>query len=261
MQVNKTKTKLQAGELVFGLVVTSPDPNMVDLAGVAGMDFVRIDCQHGAHTLETVEHMARAAEAGGVTPLARIPNNSAEVIVRHLDRGLAGLIFPRIATVDEARAVVRHTKFAPLGERTYTARGGLVRWTAGVKDDNEHEFANRETLVICLAEDAEGYRNIEKIAEVPGVDMIMVGHGDLAQSMGHLRTAEGPEVRKVVDDGIRRVRKVGKPVGLTIGSGADVARQQELIGMGVQMFNIVQGPMIVRSMRDIAAKVRQMKKS
>ena len=50
--------------------------------GAIGYDFVMIDCEHGPSDLDQVEHMVRAAEAFGITPIARIPNHADDTILR-----------------------------------------------------------------------------------------------------------------------------------------------------------------------------------
>ena len=43
---NKTKAKIRAGEVVYGVTVGVNDPNIVELAGALGFDFAIIDCEH-----------------------------------------------------------------------------------------------------------------------------------------------------------------------------------------------------------------------
>ena len=67
MPPNLTKEKLLRGEAVFGCIMPYPDPALVELMGVAGIDFVRFEGEHGPATLDQVEHCVRAAELFGVT--------------------------------------------------------------------------------------------------------------------------------------------------------------------------------------------------
>jgi 4-hydroxy-2-oxoheptanedioate aldolase len=256
MQANSTKAKLSRGELVFGPLITAADPRLVELAAEAGMDFVRIDGEHGPMTLETIENMVRAAEASGITPTARIPANRDEVVLSYLDRGLCGIIFPHVTSGDDAREAVRNMKFAPMGQRGYSGAGGFVRWTMGIKEQNVYEFANRETLCVCLVEDIEGVKNTERIAEVPGVDVVYIGPGDLAQSMGYLGQRNHPEVLKAIEDCARRARSVGKAAGITLGTPARPEEARRYIDIGMQMFSMNSAELIGWAMRDFVAKVK-----
>jgi len=74
---NRMKEKLRAGEPAFGVSVMIPSPQIVEMVGAAGFDWVLLDCEHGTLTLESVELMAMAAEACGITPIARPATRSA----------------------------------------------------------------------------------------------------------------------------------------------------------------------------------------
>src|SRR5262249_62245272 len=75
MRTNETKAKLAQGKVVFGAIISGPAPDLVELFGAIGYDFVMIDCEHGPMSPSEVEHMVRAAEVFGITPIARIPNH------------------------------------------------------------------------------------------------------------------------------------------------------------------------------------------
>src|SRR3712207_8503537 len=49
-------------------------------------DWVLLDCEHGTLTVESVELMAMAAEASGITAIARPATKSPEHILQVLDR-------------------------------------------------------------------------------------------------------------------------------------------------------------------------------
>ena len=61
---NRMKEKLLAGEPVFGVSVMFPSPQVVEMIGGLGFDWVLIDCEHGSISPEGVELMAMAAELG-----------------------------------------------------------------------------------------------------------------------------------------------------------------------------------------------------
>src|SRR5438093_6677364 len=74
MRINTTKANLAEGKVVFGAIISRHAPDLVELFGAIGYDFVMIDCEHGPMSLNEVEHMVRAAEVFGITPITRIPN-------------------------------------------------------------------------------------------------------------------------------------------------------------------------------------------
>ena len=105
MRTNTAKAKMAEGKVVFGAIISRHAPDLVELFGAIGYDFVMIDCEHGPMSLDEVEHMVRAAEVFGITPITRIPNHEDSTILRFLDRGVQGIIVPHINTRKAAEAV------------------------------------------------------------------------------------------------------------------------------------------------------------
>src|SRR3712207_6733798 len=97
---------LREQRTLAGLFVGIPSPALVEIAGHAGFDFVVIDNEHGPATLETTEHLIRAAHSAGIVPIVRVSTASAPEILRTLDLGASGIQVPQVNTVEQARQVV-----------------------------------------------------------------------------------------------------------------------------------------------------------
>ena len=147
MRTNTTKAKLNEGEVVFGAIITRYAPDMVEIFGALGYDFVMIDCEHGPADLDQVEHMVRAAESFGITPIARVPDHHEQTILRYLDRGLQGVIVPHVNTGEQAAAVARAARYYPDG---YRGMGGgrAQDYGIGVTRDEATAWINSQVLVI-----------------------------------------------------------------------------------------------------------------
>ncbi len=234
MRTNITKAKLAEGDVVFGAIISRYAPDLVELFGAIGYDFVMIDCEHGPMDLDQVEHMVRAAEVFDITPIARIPDHAESTILRYLDRGLQGIIVPHVNTREEADAVARAARYYPLG---YRGVGGGRAHDYGVKVSRAEstEWINSQTLVIPMIEDTVAVENLNEILSVPGVDVLHVASGDLGQSMGN----PGPvEVRRMMSQVIPRIRAGGKMVGVGGNSPADAAGIAEFIQLGANFVTI-----------------------
>ncbi len=234
MRTNTTKAKLGEGEVVFGAIISRYAPDLVELFGAIGYDFVMIDCEHGPMDLDQVEHMVRAAEVFGITPIPRIPDHAESTILRYLDRGLQGIIVPHVNTREEADAVARAARYYPQG---YRGVGGGRAHDYGVKVSRAEstEWINSQTLVIPMIEDTVAVENLDEILGVPGVDVLHVASGDLGQSMGN----PGPvEVRRMMSQVIPRIRAGGKMVGVGGNSPADAAGIAEFIQLGANFVTI-----------------------
>src|ERR1700686_3653188 len=179
------------------------------LARTAGFDMIYVDLEHSTMTLDATGQICLAALSAGVTPMVRVPANTPEYIQRVLDGGALGIVAPGIRSADEARAVVRAAKFAPLGERG--AGGALPHLEYRSFPTAEANAAiNEATMVIVQFESAEAGEKAEEIAAVEGVDMGLIGVKDLLAAMGLAAQLDHPKVRDPYARPTAACRKHGK---------------------------------------------------
>jgi 2-keto-3-deoxy-L-rhamnonate aldolase RhmA len=214
MKPNRMKARLLAGTPSYGASVMVPSPHLVEMLGHAGFDWVLIDCEHGTISIESVELMVMAAEAAGITPIARPATNSASDILQLMDRGVMGVQVPHVNTADDARRAVQAVKYHPQGARGLAVgtRSSLYGFSGPMHD--YVAAANRETLVCVQLEDAEGIRNADEILRVDGVDVFFIGPSDLSQSMGHPGNAKAPEVHAAITSTLKKIVAAGKIPGM-----------------------------------------------
>jgi 2-keto-3-deoxy-L-rhamnonate aldolase RhmA len=234
MRTNTTKAKLAEGKVVFGAIIGHHAPDLVELFGAIGYDFVMIDCEHGPMSLDEVEHMVRAAEVFGITPITRIPNHDDSTILRFLDRGVQGIIVPHVNTREAAQAVAGAARYHPDGHRG-VAGGRAHDYGVGGSREQSGRWINSQLLVIPMVEETEAVDNLDAILSVGGVDVLHVASGDLGQSMGN----PGPAaVRELMRQVIPRIRSGGKLVGVGGNSPADAAGVAEFIKLGANFVTI-----------------------
>ena len=234
MRTNTTKAKLAEGKVVFGAIIGRHAPDLVELFGAIGYDFVMIDGEHGSMSLDEVEHMVRAAEVFGITPITRIPNHEDSTILRFLDRGVQGIIVPHINTLEAAEAVAKAARYWPDGHRGM-AGGRPHDYGVGITRDQSTRWINSQLLVIPMIEETEAVKNLDAILTVPGIDVLHVASGDLGQSMGN----PGPEhVRQLMRQVVPRIRAGGKLVGVGGNSPSDAAGIAEFIKLGANFVTI-----------------------
>jgi len=230
MKKNRMKEKLRAGEPAFGVSVMIPSPQIVEMIGAAGFDWVLLDCEHGALTLESVELMSMAAEACGITAIARPVTRSPEHILQVLDRGVMGVQVPHVNTAEDARQVVAAVKYHPLGSR------GLAAGTrAAVYDSHgtlaDHvKAANDATLIAIQIEEAAAVRNLDALLKVGDIDVFFVGPSDLSQSMGHPGNPKAPAVAEAILTSFRKTVAAGR----TPGTPATAESVREALDQGVR---------------------------
>ncbi|WP_079913362.1 HpcH/HpaI aldolase/citrate lyase family protein [Paenibacillus sp. 32352] len=231
LRENRLKRKLGLGEAVFGLIGSIPSPVVVEMIGCAGFDFIIIDTEHVLVNPETLEHMIRAAETSGLTPLVRVSEPNPKEILRVLDAGALGIVVPHVETREQAELIVRSCKYGPIGSRSLNSgRAG----TFGKYDLTQYiERANEEVMVIPMIESRAGVDHAEMILSVPGIDMVLEGAADLSQSYGIPWQTRSPQVK----EGLRQLYassiKAGVPYCAIPRAAEDYAEWQEL---GVKSF-------------------------
>ena len=232
MKKNQIKEKLAAGKPVYGAMVQFPDPDLVEILGYAGFDWILIDAEHGSINENDCLAMVRACELANTTSIIRPPTNHAESIMRYLDSGAQGVQVPRVNTAQEAQAAVDAVKYYPMGKRGVTSSSRCVDYGFNSSITDNMKFSNDETLVCVMIEELEAINNLSEILKVPGIDVFFLGGGDLAQTMGFPGNKNVPEVQVVVRDAIARIVAAGKVAGY-----ACEQETKEFVGLGVRYFH------------------------
>lgn len=177
---NTAKAKLLAGQPITGATVFSPDPNMYCAAANAGYDFTWIEMQHSPLTFEDVAHMIYACRGAKAMPFIRVPDATESDIQKATDIGALGIIVPTVDTVEKAQNAVKWSKYPPQGRRSM----GNGQYGALYGRDYR-QTANDNMLVCVMIETPIGVENAEKIASVPGIDVIFAASVDLGNFSGH----------------------------------------------------------------------------
>jgi 4-hydroxy-2-oxoheptanedioate aldolase len=236
------KASLLAGQPVAGVIISSADEQLVEVLGLSGFDYVMIDCEHGHMSVRECETLVRAAEAVGVTPVVRVPHNSPDLILRHLDTGAQGIVIPQVNTADDARRAVNAVYYHPLGERglagTRAANFGL---TGSLADYTV--TANRELAVIALIENARALDELPEILQVEGLTAVTIGPADLSQSLGHPGDRHHADVEAAIDRIITTAIEAGVPVGINTSTGEEMraARERGCLQTSVSSWGLLAG--------------------
>ncbi len=219
MRVNKMKAKLKQNHPVFGVSIMIPSTQLVEMVARLGFDWVLIDCEHGTINLETVEVLAMAAQANGITPIARPRTKSPADIQQIMDRGVMGVQVPHVNTAYDARAVVEAVKYHPIGKRGLAAGTRPANYGFGITQSEYVEEANRESLVCVQFEDKQAIENADEILAVDNIDVFFIGPSDLSQSMGHPGQYDEPSVAHAIDSTFDKILKSGQVTGTPANTG------------------------------------------
>lgn len=167
-----------------------------------------------------------------VTPLVRIPANGGEknqwLAKQALDRGVYGVVWPHVSTVEEAYNAVSSCRYArpkaapfyePIGVRgdgphTCSRYWGLSQQEYYNKADVWPLNPNGEVLVMLMIEDVQGVANLDDILRnVPGIGCVLIGEGDLSQELGFPRQYDHPIVKEAMGQIVATCKKHKMRVG------------------------------------------------
>jgi 2-keto-3-deoxy-L-rhamnonate aldolase RhmA len=231
--VNHALRQLRAGKLAIGLGLRQA--RTVDIAQIAktcGFDWVFVDCEHNSMDVDTAAQISAASLAVGITPLVRVPGYEHHHASRALDNGAQGIVFPHVDSPEQARRLADYCRYPPVGRRSMG--GGLQSLGfAAMPVGEAARLANGETMVVVMLESPQGIANCEAIAEVPGVDALLIGTNDLCFEMGIPGQFDDPRVAAAYTTLIAACRKHGKFPGM--GGMYSPELLQRYIGMGVQL--------------------------
>jgi 2-dehydro-3-deoxyglucarate aldolase len=180
MDTTQFRSRLIRRERLVGTILTVPAPALAEMCADAGFDWLFLDMEHGALDLHDVERIAQAVN-GKSACIVRVPSNDRVWIGKVLDLGVSGIVVPQVNTAEEAQRVVFAAKYPPYGGR------GVGTWRAsryGAELNDYLQRANDGTAIILQIEHVDAVKNVEAIANVAGVDALMIGPFDLSGSFG-----------------------------------------------------------------------------
>jgi len=211
MKANVAREKLKAGQSTLGCFLGLGSPNVAELLSHAGFDWLVIETEHSALDTSQVEHMLMAIKGTEAVPLVRLPSGDPVFIQRAVDIGAMGIVIPLVRSANEAKAIVRATRYPPEGTRGF----GPLRAANYMLDSRDYFYrANENLLVVLIVETREAIENLEAIAAVSGVDALYLGPFDLCLSLG-LDPMKQPHVE--VERIIERMLEIGKQSNVAIG--------------------------------------------
>jgi 4-hydroxy-2-oxoheptanedioate aldolase len=230
MEINKLKQKLLDGKTVYGPFCKLQDPSVVEIAALASFDFVILDMEHGPLSVESVQSIARAAQAKGIEVVVRVTENRTSDILRILDVGVNSIQVPQVNSVADAQKVVDASFFYPKGERGMCRYVRAASYT-GIEKKEYFSSANLGTLTIIHIEGNKGLENLEQIVSLDGIDIVFLGPYDLSQSCGYPGQTNHPEVVNKMKEAVMLAKANNKIIGTFCESPSDAHKWRDL---GVQ---------------------------
>ncbi|MBV9966402.1 MAG: hypothetical protein JO008_11985, partial [Alphaproteobacteria bacterium] len=108
--------------------------------------------------------------------------NQPHLICFALDAGARGIVVPMVNTRAEAEAAVRACRYFPAGNRSNAGVRG--EWGEFKTYRDYMDAVNNELVIVPMIETNEALENLDAIASIPGVDVLLVGPSDLSIELG-----------------------------------------------------------------------------
>src|SRR5690606_23290201 len=175
--------------------------------------------------------IALGALRAGILPLGRVKENRASDIGHWLTNGVMGVIVPHVESAAVAEAAACAAKYPPMGG--LSVPGSIPQYGYGWPLAESARAFNEESLTLAVIESRRAVADVEKIAAVPGIDVLFIGASDLVHDMGLPGGYDDPEVVDAVRRTVEAARRQGKFVAMG-GPGRD-EDWALFIEIGVQM--------------------------
>ncbi|MNC18400.1 4-hydroxy-2-oxo-heptane-1,7-dioate aldolase [compost metagenome] len=176
----------------------------------------------------------------------------AALIKQMLDVGAQTLLVPMVETSEQAEHLVKAVTYPPNGIRGVgSALARASRWNSIT------DYLDKADAEICLlvqVENQVGLSNLDAIAAVEGVDGVFIGPADLSAALGHRGNPGHPEVQRVIEDAILRVKSAGKAVGIL---SADEKLARRYLELGATFVAVgVDTSILMRGLKTLAGKFK-----
>ena len=233
MRPSKVLNKLRAGQTVSCIKINSEDSRLVEIAAMCGFDCIWTDMEHVPNNLGTIEKQVLAAKAHDTDILVRVKRGSYSDHVHPLELDASGIMVPHVMSLEDAKNIVRMTRFHPVGRRPVD--GGNADGAYCLVDFYEYlRQANERRFLMIQIEDPEPMADLDAICSLDGIDIIFFGPADFSHGIGTPGVWDNPELLRAKQLIAETAVKHGKFAG-TVGG---VGNMKELNDMGYQFISL-----------------------
>jgi len=229
---NIAKEKILNHQLCLGVGLRQS--RTVDIGKVmatCGYDWLFIDMEHNSMDIDIASQISVAAQDAGITPIVRVPDFAHHHATRVLDCGAMGVVFPHVENAVIAKKLVSYCLYPPKGHRSMTGVLPQLDFKQQAIADVASTI-NDNMLIVIMLESPEAINNVDSIAAVDGVDVILIGTNDLCMEMGIPGDYSNPKVKDAYSKVIEACKKYKKTPG--IGGVYNEELMSEYIRMGMK---------------------------
>jgi 4-hydroxy-2-oxoheptanedioate aldolase len=255
LHLNPAVEKLAHGQPMIG--IQTDDMSLQNCHSLARLDFdyAYVDMEHGPLNLEALAYcvaamvdkaavLKKGSAQQNVALFARFPPYGRDlesndwIVKQALDMGLMGIIFNGVDNKEQMTRLVRYMRYPqqktseyqqPPGLRGFSPGNAIFAWGISSTEYERHADLwplnpEGDLLAIPMIETAEGLKNVNEIASVPGVGAIFIGAGsDLHQYLGVPQNS--PEVEEARQTILAACKAHNVACGITATTRADIDKR------------------------------------
>jgi 2-dehydro-3-deoxyglucarate aldolase len=223
--IQNIRNNLENGGFSIGSWMQLASSSVAEIMGQAGYDWVAVDLEHGAISVQKLPDLFRALELGDTLPIARLAQGHQKDCKQVLDAGAGGVIIPMVETAEQLEILIDTCRWPPKGNRGV----GFSRANMFGKNFDDYVDEAQQPLIIAMIETMSAVKNLDNILRVDGLDAILIGPYDLSASMGLTAKFDNPKFIETMDK-IRSICGIAKvPCGVHVVEPSLEQLQQRLI--------------------------------
>lgn len=208
--LNRLRQQWREKRPTFGAIATIPSIQTVQIMAQS-LDWIIIDLEHGPIDLGMAHGMIVATSGTPCVPMVRIAANEPSLAKAPMDIGALGVNFPMICSAADAEKAARSVRYPPKGDRLWGPFHAAFRWGVSMAD----YMATADDDMICMItiEHVDAVERIDEIMATPGIDIAVIGPGDLATSINKRGQPDDPEVVALMQRAEQGILNSGVPIG------------------------------------------------
>lgn len=194
----------------IGSWITLNHFSIPEIMADAGFDWLCVDMEHSVTDYSEAQLLISTIQSKGIKAYVRVGENNNRIIKRILDAGADGIIVPMVNSKEDAIKAINSVKYPPVGKRGV----GLAR-AQGYGFDFENYMNNKADKIklIVQIEHIDAINNLNEIIDLDGVDGTLIGPYDLSGSMGKPGRYNDFDVKSVLENYEKIVKKYDKLIG------------------------------------------------
>ncbi len=243
LHTTNLRQRLKQGKACLGMWIGITDPLAVEaIAADCTLDWILVCMEHGGVGWSDLKSILLGWKGSEIPVFVRVPSHDPTFIARVLDLGASGVVVPFVNTPIDAAKIVSACRYPPLGSRG-NAPTRVSRYYTKTLEYNS--TANDHVFVMVQIEHVQAVENVDEISQVPGLDALFIGIGDMSYSMGIPRQWDNPMLGSAIQKVVNAGKSSGIPVAMAVDSTPEEVCQR--IKQGIQLTTVGIDWMLMRN--------------